>query len=122
MEMYLRHPVKDLEIGTVCRVENEAIYHGNRFICMVGSETGKNFCINTENEIKRADILEELIPLDPPGFYHKDFLNPEDTTEKYYDMYWSNWGEDSPWGWQWNNEILELPVYKLEELLRRIKE
>lgn len=111
-EVYLRKPIKkeciggffDLPRGTICYETSNLIIYDEKVICYASSETGKSFCDNDPYTIEHLDILDELIPLDPPEEMQEGL------------------GEFHPMGWwQWYEEVLERPNDELRELLNKIK-
>lgn len=114
MEMYARKGLRITGFGGFVKFYQGAIcdldehtgtisYQGIPF-CNKDSQIGKNFVPNNQESIERADILDQLLPLDPP-----------DRSD-----YWLDYGSNSPWGWQWNEWLLQAPVYYLKNLLKKI--
>lgn len=93
--------------GAICKLDNGQVFAPDGTICcMLNSENGKNFCTNNKETIKCLDLIDEIFLL--------DLKNKKDKS-------WLNYGSNSPWGWQWNAEILDWTSDKLENLLSMIK-
>lgn len=118
-ELFTRIPIKknciggfmDLPRGTICLTDEDFIYYENKPVCKFNSETGKKFCENDAEIVKCKDLLDELLPQDPP--IEKDTV----------DDFWKNYGEwCGLWGWKWEPKILDMNSSELQELLDHIKE
>ena len=89
--------------GSICKVENNIIYYNSIPVCDLDSGMGESFCPNEPDTIKHHELLNQILPLDPP------------TTDM---DKWSKLGETTPWGWKWFSEILKFSNDELESLLQ----
>lgn len=113
MELYTRFDIHklciggymDIPKGSICHLEDNMIFYNNKLVCYAESETATNFCENTLEAIEKADLLDAILPLDPP-------VN---------NNYWNQFGEYSYRGWQWYEDILYQSNSFLKHLLEKIQ-